>query len=401
MARPPSRNLTEKSATPGTDRRRSPSRARSRGARPTGSVPLTAREKFSAVLAQFREGVTSIDKAVEKIRHQFPGIELTREEVYPLLRTGLAEGYVTLAPERDQEMERRLINDFGLRGAAIVPSVYFPDVAMRAARQILQIIGEFMKLGKRKIGIGFASGFSISHVARALANLLRTTGLQLPNELQFHALSVGFNPAFLREDPNFFLAAFEPLADVLRLRALETARNREHTERVRFIGLYAPSIIPTRQLSDIRGMEGIKEAIAVASEIDIVVTSASDFNDKTSTLAAFYESRPEEVTLLANAGCKGHLLYLPLAETGPIPADKHQFILPTIWSLEELHAITTNFGSNREHPARVVLVAGLTKEMKPKRIISTILKQQKALITDLITDQQNGKAIYSINTEES
>jgi DNA-binding transcriptional regulator LsrR (DeoR family) len=401
MARPASRNLTEKSTTTGTDRRRSPSRARSRGIRPTGSVPLTAREKFSAVLAQFREGVTTIDKAVEKIRYQFPGIELTREEVYPLLRTGLAEGYITLASDRDQEMERRLINDFRLRGAAIVPSVYFPDVAMRAARQILQIIGEFMKLGKQKIGIGFASGFSISHVARELAKLLRTTGLQLPNELQFHALSVGFNPAFLREDPNFFLAAFEPLADLLRQRGLETARNRGHMERVRFIGLYAPSIIPTRQLSDIRGMEGIKEAIEVASEIDIVVTSASDFDDKTSTLAAFYESRPKEAALLANAGCKGHLLYLPLADTGPIPADKHQFILPTIWSLEELHAITTSSGSNRDHPARVVLVAGLTKEIKPKRIISTILRQDKALITDLITDQQNAKAIYSVNTEES
>lgn len=354
---------------------------------PTGGSPLTAREKFAAVLAQLREGAKTIDQAIDNLKKQFPGIELKREDVYPLLRTGLAEGYIYLEPERDHETERVLRNDFGLTGVAVVPSVYFPDVAMRAARHILELLDEYIKLGKERVGIGFASGFSISHVARALAKLLRRTGIQLPAELRFHALSVGFNPEFLREDPNFFLSAFD--SDSL----YEKLAQREPKTIISFMGLYAPSIIPTEQLGIIQAMEGIKESIAAASDIDIVVTSASDFDDSGSTLAEFYKARPKEAKRLEKAGVKGHLLYLPIGDDGPISADKHEFILPTILTLQQLHEMIVNHESKRKYPARVVLVAGLTKEMRPKQVIYTILKQKQKVITDLITDQRSAKDV--------
>ena len=379
-------------ATPATGTRSE----RGAEARPTGNSPLTSREKFAAVLAELREGTDTIASAVKNLQEKFPGIQLTREEVYRLLRLGLTEGYISLEPDRDSKTEDQLKLNFGLTGVTIVPSVYFPDIAMRAARYILELIGVYMRppYQKSKVGIGFASGFSISHVARALATLLLETGVELPSEISFHALSVGFNPEFLREDPNFFMSAFEPLSDELRRRELKTETGSQDWKRVRFMGLYAPSIISTRQLDSIRKeMWGVKEAVAAAPEIDIVVTSASDFDDTGSTLSEFYKERPEEAKLLEKAGIVGHLLYLPLANEGPIAANKHEFILPTIWTLEQLHEIIEKPDSRRQHAARVVLVAGPTKERKPKQILYTILRQKKRLVTDLVTDERNGRNI--------
>src|SRR5262245_42837254 len=116
MARPRTKEVNEKNAT--------------------GIGLLTSRERFSAVLAQFRDGAGTIDQVVASLKQQFPRIEWKREEIYHLLRTGLAEGYISLEPDRAHNIENRLINDFALIEAAVVPSVYFPDVALRAARLV-------------------------------------------------------------------------------------------------------------------------------------------------------------------------------------------------------------------------------------------------------------------------
>ncbi len=348
---------------------------------------LTARERFSAILAQFRDGAGTIDQVITTLASQFPHLRWKREEIYQLLRTGLAEGYINLAPDRDQELERRLIERFTLKGAAVVPSVYFQDIAQRAARHLLNIIAEYVADGKKRIGIGFASGFSMSHVARSLSHLLLSTGAELPDELQFHALSAGFNPRFLREDPNFFLSAFD-------LPALKERTNTKNKSiKIDFVGLYAPSIIRTRQLAEIRATEGIREAMAAKEEIDIVVTGASDFDDPNSTLATFYDEEgnleiEKERDLLMDAKIIGHMLYLPLSRSGPIAADRHNFILPTVLTLDDLHEMIMD--ADRPHQVRVVLVAGLRViTFEIKKIISTILGQERKLITDLVTDQRN------------
>jgi DNA-binding transcriptional regulator LsrR (DeoR family) len=352
---------------------------------------LTSRERFSAILAQFRDGAGTLDQVIATLAQQFPRIKWKREEIYFLLRNGLAEGYIRLEPDRDPDLERQLQQKYSLRGVAVVPSVYFQDIAQRAARHILNIIDTYVANGKKKIGIGFASGFSMSRVARALAHLLVNTGAELPEELQFHALSAGFNPRFLREDPNFFLSAFDLPALAERTGAGGS------TLKVTFVGLYAPSIIRTEQLDQFHATEGIKEALDAKDEIDIVVTGASDFDDPNSTLADFYndETDPEiakERNALENAGIVGHLLYLPLSKSGPIEASRHKFILPTIISLSDLHEMVMDM--DRQFPTRVVLVAGLrVKTLKPKEVISTILHQERQLISDLVTDQRNAREL--------
>jgi DNA-binding transcriptional regulator LsrR (DeoR family) len=355
---------------------------------------LTPRERFSAILAQFRDGAGTLDQVISTLAQQFPRVKWKREEIYYLLRNGLAEGYISLQPDRDANLEGTLREKFSLNAAAVVPSVYFNDIAQRAARHILSIIGRYVEDGKDKVSIGFASGFSMSHVARALAHLLVNTGVELPHELQFHALSAGFKARFLREDPNFFLAAF----DLPALREREVS-GRE-PRKISFVGLYAPSIVRTAQLDEFHATEGIKEALAARDEIDIVVTGASDFDDPNSTLADFYNNKKnseivEEREALKNAGIVGHLLYLPLAESGPIEADRHKFILPTVFDLRDLHKLVTD--SRRTYPARVVLVAGLrVKTLERKKIISTILHQEYKLITDLVTDQHNAREITKL-----
>ena len=353
----------------------------------SGVERMTGRERFAAVLAQFRGGAGSIDQVVEQLNREFPMLKWRREEIYQLLRTGLAERYITVDHDRDTEEELQRKKEFGLRAIAIVPSVYFADIADRAARHLLGIIDDYVRNGKTDcISIGFASGFSMSHVARALARLLQDTGIQLPRELRLHALSVGFNPRFLREDPNFFLSAFD--RDAIK------HKTSDHTDIV-FVGLYAPSIVPKDQLTSVCQMDGIKEGIEAAREIDIIVTSASDFDDPNSTLREFYfpkkddlrdkktkEAMKQEAEALQEAGIVGHLLYLPLGEAGPI--DQAQFILPTVVSLRQLHEMAI------QPDKRVVLVTGLrTTTFQPKKITGVILRQQNKLITDLVTNLKN------------
>jgi len=159
---------------------------------------------------------------------------------------------------------------------------------------------------------------------------------------------------------------------------------------VKFLGLHAPSLIKRENLASIvaddeANLHGMHQAKQEAKDLDIVVTGASDIDDPNSTLHDFFKNNLEARDQLEAAGCVGHLLYLPLAASGPIPLSRQRYLMPTAMDLTDLQALVK---ANK----RVMVVSGPQfKTLAPKRVVATILGQEKALVTDLIVDARTAK----------
>jgi hypothetical protein len=99
------------------------------------------------------------------------------------------------------------------------------------------------------------------------------------------------------------------------------------------------------------------------------------------------KQRADDLHRLKAATCVGHLLYLPLAETGPLEQTTFQFALPTVLTLKDL-------GLMVEKGKSVLLTIGVQhRTWKPKAILKTILSQQTPLITDLVCDSRSAESV--------
>lgn len=353
---------------------------------PDRAAVLSPRERFAAIVHEFVTSGGRTDQVAEDLNRQFPGGRWTRESIYAELRNGIASGYVSVDTVRS-ELGDRLRERAGLRSAAVIATVYIDQVAALAARRLLAILADLSEQRDAADGrngepvrIGFASGHTMSRVARALASLMRTTDRAMPKRLQFHALSSTFDVRKLDEDPNFFLARFdEPeIASWCR------------TE-ITFVGLAAPSLIKPADLPDIRTGRGMADAIEEAGKLDIVVTGASDLTDERSTMFEFYEEQKEEKARLIKQGCAGHLLYLPVGPQGPIDTSGLTYVMPTVLGLDDLAQLV-------RRGARVMLVSGPIATFQPKRIVSTILGLRPGLVSDVVIDERTGAHALSLGS---
>lgn len=360
------------------------------------STVLTPRERFAAIVAEFVAAGGKTDRVAEALKEAFPNGGWTRESIYADLRNGLASGYVTVDAIHS-ELGERLRERAGLRSATVIATAYMEHVAALAARRLLAILADFRETTpgraddpKNVVRIGFASGHTMSRVARALAQLLLTTDLAIPYRLQFHALSSTFDIRKLHEDPNFFLARFDEPAIAAHCETL-----------ISFVGLAAPSLIEPSDLERFRKGPGMKVAMDEAEKLDILVTGASDLDDPRSTMFEFYQAEEAEKNRLREQGCAGHLLYLPIGPSGPIDPINLKYVMPTALDLAQVAKLAKG-------KTRVMLVTGPTKytiekagtkeketKLGPKKIVATILALRPSLITDLVIDERTARHAYA------
>lgn len=349
---------------------------------------LTPRERFAAIVAEFVSAGGNTDRVAEALKQAFPSGGWTRESIYADLRTGLASGYVTVDTIRG-ELGQKLRDRAALRSATVISTAYMEQVAAVAARRLLVILADMRETAPGRpddpenvVRIGFASGHTMSRVARSLAQLLLTTDLAIPYRLQFHALSSTFDIRKLHEDPNFFLARFD-----------EPAIAAHCESAITFVGLAAPSLIESSDLERFRAGPGMSVATAEAKRLDILVTGASDLDDPRSTMFEFYKKEKAEKDRLQEQGCVGHLLYLPIGPKGPIDPSHLRFVMPTALNLAQVAELAKG-------GTRVMLVTGPTKytteketRLGPKKIVATILSLRPSLITDLVVDERTSSHI--------
>jgi hypothetical protein len=348
---------------------------------------LAMRERFGAVIEEFQAKAGQTDQVVKALERRFPSERWSREKIYAELRAGLVSGYVEVRTLRS-DLGDRLLERHGLESVDVISSVTFEHVAALAARRLLSIMAEFRASNRTMIRIGFASGYSMSRVARALALLIPSSELAFPKSVKFQALSSSFNVEKIHEDPSFFLARFD-----------EPAIHQKFPGGVQFLGYFAPSLVKGQTQESISeddeaNAHGRSLAKKEAKLLDIVVTGASDIDDPDSTLYEFRKERDQ----LKEAGCVGHLLYLPLSASGPIPLSQQGFSISTALDLKDLQTLVTE--KPGEKRKRVMLVSGPQyRTLDPKRIVATILDQQHTLITDLVIDERT--ATYALANTRS
>ena len=210
-------------------------------------------------------------------------------------------------------------------------------------------------------------------LARRFAELLREPGPHLPSEIVFHALVAGFDVSDPSTDPNAFFTYFVGDAII--------------PVKTSFVALHAPAMVQARFEDELKGLPVIKEAYARASEIDIIVTSTSDWTDDHSMLRHYMAVAGESLDELERAGCIGDILWQPLCAEGPFELNS-KIRAMTIMRLAQVSELVAQ-------DKQVLLVAGPCHRChEPKaKVVRAILHQPNRLITHMVTDSRCARAM--------
>lgn len=265
---------------------------------------------------------------------------ISREKIYPLIREGIAMGYVKLCPPEEVALGRRLatlypqaaadIQVVNVRGQATADLI-----ALVAAEKALTLIRE---LGKKKspVHIGLGAGKTSERVCRALAKLLRfQTDEELP-EIVFHALSAGFDPNNPVTTPVSFFSFFTALGK----------------PRFRYIGLFSAAAVQCENYESVKQLPGVREAFAEASCVDIVLTSIASSDDPDGQFNKLLALGPATgLEELNEAGWVGDVQWRPYNLTEPIITSRGIRSV-TLFELEDLVELSKLPGKH------VILISG-------------------------------------------
>lgn len=237
----------------------------------------------------------------------------TRETVYYLVREGVKRGFIhAKAPEEvglGQVLRTRypsidtMVLDVKGKGAV-------HHIAARGAElivELIHIVGE-EKGGSARIGMG--GGMTTQTFAQHLAIRLRAEE-RLPR-LYIHALTSGFDVERPLGAPVAFFSLFHDLQRVTPDVVID------------FVGLFAPAVIPYGQYEIIKKNRGVREALTLSREIDIVITSLGAADDQHSMYNAIlgFEENDKKKEYLERKGWMGDILWRPFSNEGPIKEDK-------------------------------------------------------------------------------
>ena len=342
-----------------------------------GVASLSEEEVTSLVCEYFCEGYTPA-KIAEKIKSEYQ-IDMTREKPYKYLTDAAQKNWFRFVPPVEEALGEKVQRQYSwLADVKVVHSRTVDSIADRAAKVIFDLIRTPRLVNKNEVRIGFGGGISVSLIAKKLAVLLHEPMENFPKKIYFQSLVAGFDPSEATTDPTGFLTYI-------------LGNSQVHTQ-TRFIGLRAPATIKPAQRSSLLKSPGIKEARESVDKLDIIVTSAGVLSDDHSMLKNYYAKySPNTGKFLEEKHCVGDMLWLPLCEHEPFRFDKlkgeeRKQVEYRPMSVLELYELPELIKKGTE----VVLCLGpcpVCHKDKTK-ILSTILNQDKHLITRLITDIQ-------------
>lgn len=251
------------------------------------------------------------------------GYPTSREEIYPIIRQAIDRGFLRLTPTRATGLLKPLGEKFPSMpadtrildvkqandGKERSPQAVIDSLAEEAADVVVRMIrtvadakargGDGQEGVNPAVHIGLGAGGTTQGVAEALARRLASERHLPP--LVLHALSSGFDIDRPFDAPIAFFSYFTQI-----------------NHPVEFVGLFCPAIVEWDDYDRVKGLQGIRQSIERASEIDIVVTSLAQAADDHGLLNTFLNipggRRPE----LAEAGHVGDVLMQPFSAKGPI-----------------------------------------------------------------------------------
>jgi DNA-binding transcriptional regulator LsrR (DeoR family) len=316
-------------------------------------------------------GPVEIQEKLEKEQNY----HMSRETVYAILRDARDRRFIRMSPPIHDELSMKLSERYA-GSIKVVSTGEFGVNHLLAAQAAELVVDRIKQHGSNsqnnKVRLGLGAGPTTRNIAFELATLHQADA-SLP-DIVIHALTSGFRSDSAHLSPISWFSWF----------------TKEGSNRVSFVGLFAPPMVPSDKLYEtIKKLPGIAEAFEVAKDINIVVTSIGDAADSVGGWLPYVEE--DKKTALLKSGWCGDVLYCPYSDKGPIPVESLSLQAVTLFTIQDLVSMARN---TQKHS--IILVCGpshakegklKTKALKPL-LENPNLRVWTHLITDMGTAQE-------------
>ena len=282
----------------------------------------------------FLERGMKVSEIADTVNSEFKGSSISRESIYPILSKGKDLGILRLVPPVEKSLAKELSDKFDSVAKKDITVVNAPGshayqhIAYRAAELVLSLIRKLAEGGRTPVTLGLGPGFTTLHFSRHLSRLLESeTGIP---KLKLFSITAGAPHAAPHLAPVSFFNLFP--------RSL-----------VECVGLFAETMVPASEYSQIINRPGIKEVLARKDEIDIVVTAMGDFADEDDQLRKYLVSTGVDID---NSEYLGNVQYRAYSAKQPILEQNDQMRAVTLFELDEFKDMASRKGKH------VVLLAG-------------------------------------------
>ena len=301
-------------------------------------------------------------------------IRLSREAPYRYLAEAASKGLLQYVAPPASVLADKLRGRYDwLEGVAVVHTGVYDDVAYAAAEMLVALLKSRCRepYNKQELHIGWAGGHVMRTVAQRFAGLLRQpTESPLPEMVVSHALVAGFDTDEPTTAPNAFFTYFDNDPSI--------------PVTTKSVGLHAPPIVESEYYPRLMELDPIQEAFSHVSKLDIIVTSVGSWNKDCphSMLLEYMQRSPDSLATLEDEGYLGDMLWRPLGPKGPIVTET-EIRAMTLIELSDLPVFI-------DQGKAVLLVVGPCRECRRSRtkILQTILRQEKRLVTHLVADSR-------------
>jgi DNA-binding transcriptional regulator LsrR (DeoR family) len=334
---------------------------------------LDFREVVAAVCRYFCKGSTATE--IRELMQKEWNVEMTREEPYQCISYAASRDWIRFVAPHEHGLREKIRGKCPwLDEVEVVHSAVADDVAYHGAEMLVDLLRK-LKEQKDEVHVGFAGGHSMRKVCRSLAQLLRQPREGLPKSVVLHAMVAGFDVEDTTTDPNALFTYF----------VKDTAMQVD----THFVALHAPPLVRTKDFQRLKRLEGIRESYERAKDLDIVVTSASLWNDEHNKLRKYVETRSREcMPALEEAGCIGDMLWRPLGANGAIEIDT-QIRAMTLMELTDL----PRFIADGKYVLLVLGPCGGCNTPKAE-MLRTVLGIRPSLITHLVVDSRTAGEVF-------
>jgi hypothetical protein len=342
---------------------------------PAGSSSADRAEIEAAVVKYFCDGV-AVSQIARLIREGF-GIEMTREAPWRVLGEAARDGRFRYLPRSESSLADRIKERFRtVRDAEleVVNTSVVEDVARVGAERLLKLVCQHNRMNLRtgapaEVHVGFAGGRCLRLVAEEFARQLTRKHDLLPETIYVHAMIAGFNSMDPTLNPLFFFSSFV---------------NGHLQVETRFVGMFAPGIVSNQKYHEYRENSEISMAFDESRKLNIIVTSASEWDDEHSAFKGLCDA--DTRGLLESSGCIGDMMWHPLFPRGNSAQMAYRLLI--LKDIEELPGFIAGGGD-------VLLVLGpCSKCYRPKsRVLERLLEQDPRLVTHFVVDSRSAKGL--------
>ncbi len=330
-------------------------------------------ELLSIVCKYFCSGMP-VAEIREKILEKL-GISLNREEPYRLLSFAAQRRWLRYQAPLTYEIADKITEKYSwLKGVKVVRTGVSDDISFHVAETLLDYVCNLSQVrsANSEVHIGFAGGKALRRTARHFSEMLQRPRENLPKSIVFHAIVAGFNVTDPSTDPNGFFTYF--------------AGDSALQVQTSFMGLPAPGIVKSSEMSKLRTIPYMREAFDCVKKIDIVVTSAGGHwqDGHSGFYSMLRKASPHTLEQLDKAGCIADMMWQPLGKNGPLMVNTEMRTV-TLMELNDLPEFI-------KRGKAVLLLLGPCGDCGgPKGDVLRAILAKPKLITHLVVDSRSGR----------